>query len=247
MLRTIIMLLYIVIYLLLGILLFPVIGFLKLIKKEKAAGTLAFHYIHFACKSGAWIAGTRVDARGLENIRRDGPALYVLNHRSIFDIIITYSYMVDRTGFIAKKELRKVPLFAQWVLLGNGLFLDRENLRQGLETILKGVQYLKSGISLCIFPEGTRNKDRESKTSLMEFHSGSFKLAEKSGVPIIPVALYNTAECLENHFPKVKATDVKLTFGEPILISELPKEQKRFISEHVKSVLQEMLNKYEEE
>ena len=246
MLRTIILFLYIVIYLLLGVLLFPVIGILKLFKNEKAAGTLAFHYIRFACRSGVFLAGAHVDAAGLENVKRDGAALYILNHRSIFDIIITYSYMVDRTGFIAKKELRRVPLFAQWILFGNGLFLDRNDLRQGMQTILKGISYLKSGVNICIFPEGTRNKDKESKTSLLEFHSGSFKLAEKSGVPIIPVALYNTSACFEDHLPKIRSSDVKITFGEPIVISDLPKEKKRFLSEHVRDVLKEMLEKYEE-
>ena len=168
------------------------------------------------------------------------------NHRGIFDIVAAYAHMPDLTGFISKDSIAKVPVLRLLMKRLHCLFLNRKNNKQGMQTILKGISYLKSGVSICIFPEGTRNKDKESKTSLLEFHSGSFKLAEKSGVPIIPVALYNTSACFEDHLPKIRSTDVKITFGEPIVISDLPKEKKRFLSEHVRDVLKEMLEKYEE-
>ena len=245
--RTILLLLFIIVYFTIGFLWMGLIGLMKLFKAEKVAGKMAFLYIHFGCKVGLFISGTKVDARGVENIQKDRAALYVLNHRSIFDIIITYAYMKDRTGFIAKKELSKIPIFSWWVRLGNGLFLDRDDIRQGMKTILTGIEYLKDGVSMCIFPEGTRNKDNEDLTSLMEFHAGSFKLSEKSGAPVVPVAVYNTAQCLEDHFPWIKSTHVKITFGTPIEMDGLSKEEMRFLSKSVHEVMEGMLQVYKEE
>ena len=70
------------------------------------------------------------------------------------------------------------------------LFLDRKDIKQGLKTILEGIEKVKSGISICIFPEGTRNKVNDT---FLPFHEGSFKIAEKSGCPIIPMSIYNSA------------------------------------------------------
>ena len=81
------------------------------------------------------------------------------------------------------------------------LFLDRKDLKQGLKTILTAIDQVKSGISICIFPEGTRNRDREDSTTLLPFKDGSFKIAQKTGCPIIPMALTGTADVFENHFP----------------------------------------------
>ena len=58
--------------------------------------------------------------------------------------------------------------------------------------MLKGIDNVKRGVSMAIFPEGTRNRDKESQTSIAEFHEASFKLATKPNVPIVPVAVYNT-------------------------------------------------------
>lgn len=82
------------------------------------------------------------------------------------------------------------------------LFLDRENPKEGLKTILQAIDYVKHGISICIFPEGTRNKGEE--LSLLPFHNGSFKIAEKTGCPIIPMSLNNTCDIFEGHFPFIK-------------------------------------------
>ncbi len=71
-----------------------------------------------------------------------------------------------------------------------------------LKTILQAIDYVKHGISICIFPEGTRNKGEE--LSLLPFHNGSFKIAEKTGCPIIPMSLNNTCDIFEGHFPFIK-------------------------------------------
>ena len=82
-------------------------------------------------------------------------------------------------GFFAKKEMEKVPLLSTWMKRLHCLFLDRNDLKQGLKTILTAIEKVKSGISICIFPEGTRNKN-EDELDMLPFHEGSFKIAAKA-------------------------------------------------------------------
>ena len=92
------------------------------------------------------------------------------------------------------------------------LFLDRSDIKQGLQMILSGCEEIKSGTSICIFPEGTRGKT-ESELELGEFHNGSFKMATKTGCPIIPLSISGSREILEAHFPKIRGTHVTVTYG----------------------------------
>jgi len=179
--------------------------------------------------------GTKVIVKGEENVPKDTAVLYVGNHRSLFDIPITYVRVPRLTGYVAKLELKKIPLLQFWMSNLHCLFLDRKNIKEGLKTILTGIEKAKSGISICIFPEGTRNK---GDVNLLPFHEGSFKVAEKAGVPIVPMVLVNSEEIFENHFPKVKKATVILEYLEPIYTDKLDREQKKFIGAHVHDLIE---------
>ena len=183
------------------------------------------------------IAGVKVTVLGEENVPKDKAVLYVANHRSYFDILLTYVRVPGPTGFIAKKEIEKVPLLRNWMRNLHCLFLDRDNIKEGLKTILEGIEKLKSGISIFIFPEGTRSKEKDI---FLPFHKGSFKLAEKSGAPIIPVVLNNTAAIFEDHFPRIKKAHVIIEYGKPIYISELEPEMKKNLANYVLGQIQEI-------
>ncbi len=183
-----------------------------------------------------WLSGTKVIVKGEENVPKDTAVLYVANHRSLFDIPITYVRVPRPTGYVAKLELKKVPLLHFWMDNMHCLFLDRKNIKEGLKTILTGIEKAKSGISMCIFPEGTRNKQGDG---VLPFHEGSFKIAEKSGVPILPMVIVNSEEIFENHFPKVKPATVILEYLEPIYLNKLDKEQKKFVGAYVHDLIEE--------
>ena len=100
-----------------------------------------------------WEAGTKVTIIGEENVPKDTPVLYIGNHRSYFDIVLSYSRCPIRTGYIAKKEMERYPLLSNWMRYLHCLFLDRKDIKQGLKTILTAIEKIKSGISICIFPE----------------------------------------------------------------------------------------------
>lgn len=102
------------------------------------------------------ISGVTIEVNGLENIP-DEASLFVGNHSSYFDIIVTGATIPGGVGFVAKDSLGKIPGLSSWMKHIHCLFLDRSDVRKGLQTILEGVDYLKEGYSMCIYPEGTRS------------------------------------------------------------------------------------------
>ena len=239
MLRIIFALLFVILFLILGI---PILGAEWLIGKRnpKAADLSQLRIVQWAFRVILAICGTKVTVIGEENVPKDEPVLYIGNHRSYFDIVITYARCPRLTGYVAKDSLEKVPLLSLWMKRLHCLFLNREDVKEALKTILTGIDNIKNGISMCIFPEGTRNTTDEL---MLPFKEGSFKMAEKTGCAIVPMALTNTADILENHFPRVKATHVILEYGKPIYINELDKETKKKLGVYCRSIIAEMLKK----
>ena len=184
-----------------------------------------------------FLTGVDITVLGEENVPKDEAVLYVANHRSYFDIVLTYVRVPRLTGYISKIEVERIPLLRNWMRNLHCLFLDRQDIKQGLKTILTGIEKLKSGISICIFPEGTRNKEKDT---FLPFHGGSFKLAEKSGCPIIPIALNNVADIFEDHSPKIKKTKVVIEYGKPIYPNQLDKEIKKNLAGYVSDQIKDM-------
>ena len=214
--------------------------FLNKKKDPEKADRICYGFVRFFCRMVIFLSGSKVELTGKENLQTDRPVLYVANHQSIFDIILLYANLKNRTAFIGKKEIEKVPLLSSWMRLTHSLFLDRENIRAGLKTILSAVDLIKEGYSVAIFPEGTRNKETD-KTTLLEFHGGSFKPAERAGVPVVPIVFHNTSAILEDHKPWIKASRVKMAVLAPVVINELEPRQKKFLADHVRGLMQEKL------
>ena len=242
MIRTIFAVLFEVVYLICGI---PVLGIEWIIGKfnKEKMDVSSLRMVQWALGTIGKICGVKLTVIGKENIPKDQAVLYVCNHRSYFDIILGYSIMPGLTGYISKDDLEKVPLLNIWMRRLYCLFLNRTDMKQGLKTILKAIEYIKQGVSICIFPEGTRNRGEEG--SLLEFKEGSFKIAEKTGCPVIPIAISHTADVILNHMPKVTPCHVTIEYGEPIYPKELPKEQKRALGAMTKGRIQEMLDQHE--
>lgn len=191
------------------------------------------------------VTGADITIIGHENVPKDQAVLYIGNHRSFFDILLTYVLCPDLTGYVAKKEMEPIPLLSTWMRYLHCLFLDRKDIKEGMKTILTAIEKVKSGISICIFPEGTRNKGTD-ELELLPFHDGSFKIATKSGCPIIPMAISNSAEIFENHFPKIKPCKVVVEYGKPIYPEELPREDKKRLGAYTQGIILEMLKKNRE-
>lgn len=182
------------------------------------------------------ILGLRVKYEGQEQIPKD-TCVFVSNHQSILDIPILILGVQRSIGFIAKKELLKVPVIGFWLQLGHCVPIDRENIREAIKVINEGVKNLQNGYSMAVFPEGTRAKNGK----IAEFKKGSLKLATKGNVPIVPVTIDGAFKAYELD-GKFKSADVKVRFGKPIYPSTLSKEEQNDLSKIVHDIIASNLN-----
>lgn len=239
MIRFILIASLLVLYLIISI---PVMLILVLVRKYRPdiSTAVAQTMVRHVFKLMLFIAGAKVEVRGVENIPQDTGVLFVSNHRSYFDILAGFSSIKKPFGFVAKYEMIKLPLLKQWMDLVNCLFLNRDDIRQGLKTILHGVDNVKAGTSVWICPEGGRHR-RDDVTDVREFKEGSLKIAEKGKVPVIPVALYGTYEIWEKQYPRIKKSKVIIEYGSPIIISELTNDEKKKLGAYTREKIVDML------
>ena len=178
-------------------------------------------------------SGAKVSVYGKENIPDNIPVVFISNHQGNFDIPLLMSYIDKPKGFIAKIETLKIPLVRTWMQYIHCVFMDRSNLRKSAAAIIEGVKIIKDGHSLVIFPEGTRSKGGP----LGEFKAGSFKLATKSKVPIIPITINGSYRLMEANNNKIKAANVELFIHPQIETKNLSKEEQENLPDMVKEII----------
>ena len=240
MLRFLIAGLLLILYLLISIPFLGVEWIVGLINR-RAADISQLRFVQAGFRIVLWIAGTRVTYIGNENLPKKGEAvLYTANHRGIFDIVAAYAHMPDLTGFISKDSIAKVPVLRLLMKRLHCLFLNRKNNKQGMQTILKSIEYMEKGISIFIFPEGTRNRN-DDPTQLRMMHNGSFKAAQRLGCPVVPVAITGSDLILEKHFPKIRAGRITVRFGKPVYYKDIPEEKRKNVGDYFAEIITEML------
>lgn len=185
------------------------------------------------------VAGVKVIVHGVENIPKDKNVLYIGNHQGNFDIPIYMSEIPGLKGFVSKIEVKKIPGVRTWMEYMYCVFMDRSSLRKSGEAIIEGIKILKKGHSLVIFPEGTRSKGDK----MGEFKAGSFKLATKSKVPIVPVTMSGSYKIMENNKKKwmVKPAVVDLYIHPAIETANLSKEEQDSLITNVYEIIKSKL------
>ncbi len=236
MIRTILALLFVTIFLILSIPIWGIMYIWGLINK-KSKEIVCYKIVAWAFGVVAFISGVKYEVHGYENIPKDKSVLFIGNHQSYFDVILGYHLCPAVTGFLSKQTFEKIPLLNVWMKINYCLFLTRTDPRQDLKLILKAQEFIKQGISIFVFPEGTRSKTGE----MAEFHEASMKIATKTGCPIVPVCFTNTREILETHVPYIKKTHVIVTFLPPVNPTTLEGEDKKRCGAYVRKLIQNQL------
>lgn len=232
MIRFLLILFFLIFFFIVTLPLIPII-FLIGIFNRKLRDRIALKIVQVGFKFIIIITGVKITVRGKENIP-DTSVLYIANHNGFFDVLTGYTLVPNLTGFIAKKEFRKVIGLNWWMYLVNCLFLDRKDPRAGMKTILTAADYVKKGISIFIFPEGTRSKTGE----MGDFKEGSFKIATKTNCPIVPIAFIGTAAAFEKQFPRIRPVPITVEICEPIYVDSLSKEEKKNLPAITKEAIQ---------
>jgi 1-acyl-sn-glycerol-3-phosphate acyltransferase len=182
-----------------------------------------------------FIFGIKVKVYGGENIDPAKGKIYIANHSSYLDIFIQLAKLPDNVRMIYKKEINKVPVLG-WAMLAAGFIpIDRENIRSAMKSLDKAAVKVKKGLSVVIYPEGTRTKDGTAG----EFKRGMFYIADKSQADIIPVSMSGTFELMPAGSLKVKPGRVNMAIGRPVKYrkdKELLNEIRKTVIENLKPV-----------
>ncbi len=189
--------------------------------KYKELDEYAFKVTTKWAKKRIKVSGANIVVHNQEKIPKDGPVLFMSNHQGNFDIAIFMAAIEKNTGFVAKIEMTKALIVRSWMKYIHCVFMDRSDIKQSLKIILEGIEVLKNGHSLVVFPEGTRSQCDE----IREFKHGSFKLATKSKVPIVPVTLDGSYKIMEQHGGTITPAKVDVYVHDPIQTENLTKDE----------------------
>jgi len=219
--------------------LIPTISRLRKVEKEGDAQKInaMLHQIAFVWgKNIIRQTGSKVHVSGTKNLP-EGPVLFVSNHQGYFDIPLLFGYIDKPKGFIAKKELAKVPLFGKWIPRMKSVFIDRGNPRQALRAFQQASKIMKTGYSMVIFPEGARSKGPH----LLPFKPASLRLATQSGVPIVPIAIDGSYRIWEANKYAVKPSEIFIHVFEPIDPKQLSKEEQDNLADRIHNQIKSFL------
>ena len=178
------------------------------------------------------LVGATVVLKGTENLPAHDRMCFIANHQSIFDILLILGYSGKEPGFIAKKELAVFPVMNIWMIFLHCVFIERKNIKKALKAIDRGVESLKAGNPMAIFPEGTRSRDGKMRP----FKAGSIKLATRSEADIIPVTIDGSFRLYERT-GRFSQAEVILTIHPPIPTAGLSPEEKKGLSNKIEEII----------
>ena len=164
--------------------------------------------------------------------------MFFPNHQGLFDVLAIIQVCPVPFSVVAKKELSDVPFLKQVFACMKAFSMDREDIKQSMQVILKVIKEVKQGRNYLIFAEGTRSKDGNHP---QEFKSGSFKAATKSQCPIVPVALIDSYKAFDTG--SIKKLTVQVHFLKPMYYEEYKDMKTTEIAAEVKRRIEETIQR----
>ena len=158
-----------------------------------------------------------VKVEGKENLEKGQSYVFAANHTSTYDIFIIYGYIGRSFKWVMKEEIRKIPFVGAACKAAGFIFINRKAMKQALHSMEEAKKSLTNGVSVVIFPEGTRTKTGE----MGRFKQGAFKIAMDMGLPVVPLSLGGFFKAMPSGqaFANPRAR-VSLHIGKPIDISQ---------------------------
>ncbi len=207
-------------------------------KKKYESDSKTYRFLlNTASAIGLWFMRVKVTVSGVEKLPKNEKLLFVGNHRSNFDPIITWYALRDwRISYVSKSGNFKLPIFGR--IIGRCCFLsiDRENPRKAVEAVNRAADLLKAQeVSVGVYPEGTRSRDGE----LLPFHNGVFRIAQRADVPVAVVVLKGT-ETIRKNYP-FRRSNVELTVAEVIPAHRVRTMRSAELGERVRKTIEDCL------
>ena len=174
---------------------------------------------HFIGSAVCFFLGVRVHVDGLEHVPEGGNVCYMSNHQSMLDIASFVGPAGLWASVVAKAEIKKVPILNMWCNALDCVYIERKSPRDSMKAIFRGVEKLKAGGTMLIYPEGTRSKTGK----IGEMKAGSLKLATRAKATIVPITVKGMRPGLEA-IRNFKIVDAYLSIGAPISTADLDDE-----------------------
>ena len=178
---------------------------------EEKPGGIYQRCMHAWCRSILRMSGVKLELHNAERMSDTEGRVYIANHISWFDVF-ALAAVIPRYTWIAKSELRRIPLFGRAAQAAGIIFIDRDNRKAAFESYKLAAEDVKRGRSVIICPEGTRGRDYH----LRPFKKGPFVLAIASQADVIPTVVYGTREVMPKGSFLIRPGTVHLHFLEPI-------------------------------
>ncbi len=180
-------------------------------------------------------AGVKLHVEGLEKIDPRKSYIFIGNHQSHFDVLSVFSVLPLTVRFMAKKELFKIPVFG-WSLYASGTIkIDRSNRERAIKSMNNALDRIKRGVSVVVFPEGTRSEDGK----IRDFKKGGFVLAIKGGIPIVPISISGSRFILPKNTVRINPGDIKIVITDPIQTDQLGYQEREKLSSEVRRIIVE--------
>ncbi len=177
-----------------------------------------------------WAGKVALEVQGRENADPQRPTIYVSNHHSTLDIPVLFHAIPVNIRFLAKSQLKWVPVLGWYIWIAGHLFIDRSNRARAIASLDDAVQKIRRGTSIIVYPEGTRSTGR-----ILPFKKGPFALALKSGAAVCPVAIVGTDRIMPRNSWRITPGSVRVAIGEPIDVSPFAPDGRESLAREVRT------------
>jgi 1-acyl-sn-glycerol-3-phosphate acyltransferase len=188
-------------------------------------------------RSILFLTRVKVSVKGLEHIDPRVPYLYMANHQSMFDILSLLAYLPVQFRWLAKKELFHIPVFGYSMARAGYISIDRSDRRSAHKSLLEAARKIAGGVSVVIFPEGSRSTDGR----IRPFKAGGFHLAIRSGRPIVPVVISGAREVMPKGRLRIRPGHICVSVNPPIDTTSYKDKAKKDLMERVHSIMEQDL------
>lgn len=200
-----------------------------------AVAAVVNKHVPLWCRRILALAGVTVTVEGQENIPAGRTCVFVANHRSYFDIPLMLAYLDAPHGVLAKQELSRIPLLNRWMKLLGCVYVVRDDVRASMRALGDATDIVSGGQSFIIFPEGTRYKGEEG--GIGEFKNGAFRIALKTGAPVVPVAITGARAIYEGHHHIMNPTHVTVRILPPVETAAMSRAEQKQLPEATRQAI----------
>jgi 1-acyl-sn-glycerol-3-phosphate acyltransferase len=197
------------------------------------SGGITYKVAQMWGRSILFVSRIKVTVRGLHKIKPNQSYIYMCNHQSNFDIPVLFGCLMVQFRWLAKAELFKIPLFGYAMRRSGYISIDRSNRKSAFLSLKKAAQIIRNGVSVVIFPEGTRSLDGR----IRDFKKGGFVLAVDAGVPVVPIVIHGTRAIMPKKKLRITPGQVRVEIQDPIDTKSYSRKTKDQLLERVRTII----------